>query len=143
MNMNLKIRPHFLFWFLYLAILLPVNAWGFDFQSLKDRVGPRDAVVVSGPDNRILFSHNADTLLIPASTLKILTALTAFYYLGEDYRFRTEFYVDAESNLKIKGYGDPLLISETVVEMIHHLSMRLCAKYSIINDLINRAIRML
>lgn len=125
MNMNLKIRPHFLLWFLYLAVLLPVNAWGFDFQSLKDRVGPRDAVVVSGPDNRILFSHNADTLLIPASTLKILTALTAFYYLGEDYRFRTEFYVDAKSNLKIKGCGDPLLISEVIADISTRLSQQL------------------
>jgi serine-type D-Ala-D-Ala carboxypeptidase/endopeptidase (penicillin-binding protein 4) len=117
MNMNLKKGPLFLVLFLCLVIWLPVNTWGFDFQSLQDRLGPRDAVVVSGPDNRILFSHNADALLIPASTLKILTALTAFYYLGEDYRFRTEFYLDAQSNLKIKGRGDPLLISEVIADI--------------------------
>ena len=63
MNMKLKIGSHFSVWFLYLAMWLPVNAWGFDFQSLQDRVGPGDAVVVSAPDNRILFSHNADALL--------------------------------------------------------------------------------
>ena len=28
------------------------------------------------------------------------------------YRFETEFYVDDEQNLKVKGYGDPLLVSE-------------------------------
>jgi len=84
-------------------------------------VGTRDAVVVSGPDNQILFSHNADALLIPASTLKLLTALTAFHYLGEDYRFQTEFYLDSASNLKIKGYGDPLLISEVISDISESL----------------------
>jgi len=74
-------------------------------------------VVVSGPDNRILFSHNTDALLIPASTLKVLTALTAFHTLGEGYRFQTEFYMDSASNLKIKGYGDPLLISEVIADI--------------------------
>jgi len=117
MNLNLRIFPRLLTCFICLSLLISENAIGVDFQSLQDRLGPRDAVVVSGPDNRILFSHNADVLLIPASTLKILTALTAFYYLGEDYRFRTEFYVDAESNLKIKGCGDPLLISEVIADI--------------------------
>ncbi len=92
-------------------------AQAFEFKSLQNLLGPRDAVVVSGPDNRIRFSHNADTLLIPASTLKLLTALTAFHTLGEGYRFRTEFYLDAQTNLKIKGYGDPLLISEVISDI--------------------------
>lgn len=113
----LNIIPRFRFFFGCLILLLPINALGFDFRSLQDLVGPQDAVVISGPDNRILFSYNADALLIPASTLKILTALTAFHYLGENYRFRTEFYLDSESNLKIKGYGDPLLISEVIADI--------------------------
>ncbi len=93
----------------------PVQA--FDFNSLQNLVGPDDAVIVSDPDNRIRFSHNTNALLTPASTLKLLTALTAYHFLGEDYRFRTEFYLDAQSNLKIKGYGDPLLISEVIADM--------------------------
>lgn len=103
---------------------------------LEHLIGDRDAVLVADPKGHIVFSKNVDIQLIPASTLKIFTALVAIHYLGPDYKFFTEFYIDRHSNLKIKGYGDPLLISETVVEMIHHLSMRLCAKYSIINDLI-------
>jgi D-alanyl-D-alanine carboxypeptidase/D-alanyl-D-alanine-endopeptidase (penicillin-binding protein 4) len=103
---------------------------------LEHLIGDRDAVLVADPKGHIVFSKNVDIQLIPASTLKIFTALVAIHYLGPDYKFFTEFYIDRHSNLKIKGYGDPLLISETVVEMIHHLSMRLCAKYGIINDLI-------
>ena len=103
---------------------------------LEHLIGDRDAVLVADPKGHIVFSKNVDIQLIPASTLKIFTALVAIHYLGPDYKFFTEFYIDRHSNLKIKGYGDPFLISETVVEMIHHLSMRLRAKYGIINDLI-------
>ena len=93
----------------------PVLALGF--KGLHNLLGTRDAVIVSGPDHRVLFLHNADTLLVPASTLKLLTALTAFHILGENYHFRTEFYLDSDSNLKIKGYGDPLLISEVIADI--------------------------
>lgn len=117
MMLNLKISSRFLVYLACLTLLLPVYTTAFSFQGLKDMLGPRDALVVSGPDNRVLFSHNADALLIPASTLKILTALTAFHYLGQNYRFRTEFFLDPDSNLKIKGYGDPLLISEVIADI--------------------------
>ncbi len=116
-NIFRGVRLHLLVTLSCLALFgfRPVQA--LDFQALRDLIGPGDAVVVSGPDNHILFAHNADALLIPASTMKILTALTAFHYLGEDYRFHTEFYLDSASNLKIKGYGDPLLISEVMADM--------------------------
>ena len=123
-----------------LLFLLPfvktTNLYCGKLDDLGHLIGNRDAVLVADPKGHIVFSKNADIQLIPASTLKIFTALVAIYYLGPDYKFFTEIYMDRHSNLKIKGYGDPLLISETVVEMIRHLSMRLCAKYSIINDLI-------
>ncbi len=72
----------------------------------------RDAVLVTGPDGKVLAEKNAEKLLVPASTLKILTALVAIHYLGEDFRFVTECYSDKDNNLKIKGYGDPLFISD-------------------------------
>ncbi|MCD6225003.1 MAG: D-alanyl-D-alanine carboxypeptidase, partial [Deltaproteobacteria bacterium] len=76
-----------------------------------------EAVLVSDSKEKILLSINADQQLIPASILKLLTALTAFHYLGTDYRFATEFYIDDDMNLKIKGYGDPLLTSKVVQEI--------------------------
>jgi serine-type D-Ala-D-Ala carboxypeptidase/endopeptidase (penicillin-binding protein 4) len=130
----------FKFSFCLLLFLLPfvktTNLYCGNLNELEHLIGNRDAVLVADPKGHILFSKNVDIQLIPASTLKIFTALVAIHYLGPDYKFFTEFYMDRHSNLKIKGYGDPLLISENVVEMIHHLSMRLCGKYSIINDLI-------
>ena len=78
-----------------------------DFKDLAPLIKTHDAVVVTESDGKVLFSKNADQPLIPASTLKLLTSLAAFHYLGEDFRFITEFYIDDRANLTVKGYGDP------------------------------------
>ncbi len=66
MILNLKMTSRFLVYLACLTLLLPVFTMASSLQGLEDMLGPRDALVVSGPDNRTLFSHNADTLLIPA-----------------------------------------------------------------------------
>jgi D-alanyl-D-alanine carboxypeptidase/D-alanyl-D-alanine-endopeptidase (penicillin-binding protein 4) len=81
-------------------------------RALKPMVGKNDAVMVAASGGRPLVEINADRLLIPASILKVLTALAAIDTLGADHRFATDFYYDKRKNLIIKGYGDPLLISE-------------------------------
>jgi D-alanyl-D-alanine carboxypeptidase/D-alanyl-D-alanine-endopeptidase (penicillin-binding protein 4) len=88
-------------------------------------IGTQDSILVSDPQGQILFSKNAEKKLIPASTLKIFTSLVALHFLGNDYRFPTEFYLDEHSNLKIKGYGDPLLISEVVAKISQILAILL------------------
>ncbi|MFH0728332.1 MAG: D-alanyl-D-alanine carboxypeptidase [Pseudomonadota bacterium] len=75
------------------------------------------ACYLADPDGRIRVSINIDQALIPASILKILTALAARHYLGADHRFKTDLYLDASDNLKIKGYGDPLLTSEVLASL--------------------------
>jgi len=59
----------------------------------------------------------------------------AFHYLGPEYRYKTEFFIDNSSNLKIKGYGDPRLTSEIVLE-ISRLLAALIGQSTDINDLI-------
>ncbi|MBW1725544.1 MAG: D-alanyl-D-alanine carboxypeptidase [Deltaproteobacteria bacterium] len=103
---------------------------------LNPFIGDRDAILVSDPQGRIVFSKNADIQLVPASTLKIFTALVALHYLGPDYRFVTEFYQDHNSNLKVKGYGDPLLISEALTEIAHDLTSIPDIELNHINDLV-------
>lgn len=120
-------------------LLLFVNVthlYSARWDGLNHFIGDRDAVLIADPKGRILFSKNADDRLIPASTLKIFTALVAIHYLGPDYTFFTEFFTDHHTNLKIKGYGDPLLISEIVEEMTHNLSIRLRREHRTINNLI-------
>ncbi|MFH1984505.1 MAG: D-alanyl-D-alanine carboxypeptidase [Pseudomonadota bacterium] len=84
-------------------------AAGIDFPQ-----GGKDAVVISLPDGAIAFSANADTALVPASILKLLTALVAIDTLGTGYRFPTDFSTTEDGRLLVKGYGDPLFISEAI-----------------------------
>ncbi len=64
-----------------------------------------------------VFSLNEEVGLSPASTQKIVTAATAFHFLGSDFRYKTDFYtptnIPADSivkgNLMVKGFGDPTL----------------------------------
>jgi D-alanyl-D-alanine carboxypeptidase/D-alanyl-D-alanine-endopeptidase (penicillin-binding protein 4) len=95
-------------------------------QRLTQLIGPHDAALLTSPQGKLILSRNCQNRLIPASTLKILTALIAIHHLGLDYRFATDFYVDADHNLKIKGYGDPLMVSESLAEialkLTHHIA---------------------
>jgi len=83
-------------------------------KQLSALAGPLDSILVAAPDGRTLAAVHEDLPLVPASILKLLTTLAALEKLGPDYRFKTDFYLDSRNNLKIKGYGDPLLISETL-----------------------------
>ncbi|MGI9227995.1 MAG: D-alanyl-D-alanine carboxypeptidase/D-alanyl-D-alanine-endopeptidase [Gammaproteobacteria bacterium] len=95
-----------------LLCFLLTNSWASNplqtFESLDS-----SSLLVVDTNHHILHSKNADEPLIPASTVKILTALIALEHWGEDHRFSTDFYFDSSLNyLWIKGYGDPYLISE-------------------------------
>lgn len=120
------------------CLLLPgtfhLHAETLDPFGINRFIGNRDAVLVSGPEGKIIFSKNADQKLVPASALKVFTALAALHYLGPDYRFCTEFYQDEAGNLIIKGYGDPLLISETVENIAAHVARRLPAVGDVVLD---------
>jgi len=103
-----------------------------ELSDILKHIGVSDAIIVSDPDGKIFIEKNADKKLIPASTLKLLTSLAALQHLGPGYRFSTDLYIDKDSNLKIKGHGDPLLTSEYIIEIAKSLGMKL--KY--INDVI-------
>jgi serine-type D-Ala-D-Ala carboxypeptidase/endopeptidase (penicillin-binding protein 4) len=56
----------------------------------------------------VLYSHGADTRVVPASNNKLETSAAAFGILGTGYRFRTD--VSAKGGtLYLKGRGDPTL----------------------------------
>ena len=88
-------------------------------------LGPRDALLVTDANGLVLAAHNPDKVLVPASTLKVVTALAARHYLGADFRFQTDFLLDADNNLVIQGYGDPLLVSEVLADIARNLHERL------------------
>jgi serine-type D-Ala-D-Ala carboxypeptidase/endopeptidase (penicillin-binding protein 4) len=106
------------------GLLLPVSicANAETRLSCLKNLSPGDGLVVASPDGEILYQVNPDREQVPASTLKLLTALVALDHWGPSHRFLTEFYVDRRGALKIKGYGDPLMISEVLKEISRDLA---------------------
>jgi serine-type D-Ala-D-Ala carboxypeptidase/endopeptidase (penicillin-binding protein 4) len=98
-------------------------------------VAPVDAcVAVDGPAGP-LARVGADTPLPPASTLKVLTALTAIDRLGPDHRFTTRVLTDASGNLVVVGGGDPLLATAEHIAYEHTRPRFRNAPYSKLSDL--------
>jgi D-alanyl-D-alanine carboxypeptidase/D-alanyl-D-alanine-endopeptidase (penicillin-binding protein 4) len=75
------------------------------------RLGPTRA------DDRIVFSNNGDTPLIPASNQKILTSVTALDRLGPDFKFRT-LLLRRGNELAFVGDGDPTLGDSAVLKPV-------------------------
>jgi D-alanyl-D-alanine carboxypeptidase/D-alanyl-D-alanine-endopeptidase (penicillin-binding protein 4) len=80
------------------------------------RVG---ALVVARDDGRVLFAHEPDLPLVPASNQKLLTALAALAAFGPAHRFETALLADrapdargAVGTLYVRGGGDPALATE-------------------------------
>lgn len=85
--------------------------------------------MMSLDDGTVVFSHNADELLNPASNVKLVTSAAALVTLGSEYRYDTEFLVEPESDgikaktLYVRGKGDPTINTERlygiVAELVH------------------------
>ncbi len=63
-------------------------------------------------EGRAVIAHRADRPMVPASTMKILTALAAIQRWGLKHRFHTDFLVTDDGWLWVEGHGDPYLVSE-------------------------------
>ncbi len=66
--------------------------------------------------NRLIYRHNPHTLALPASTQKLLTAVSAISVLGEEFRFTTGLYTNGNivdgalmGDLYFLFSGDPTL----------------------------------
>jgi serine-type D-Ala-D-Ala carboxypeptidase/endopeptidase (penicillin-binding protein 4) len=68
---------------------------------------------------KILYSLNPDKSFIPASNMKLVTSAAGILGLGEDFRFKTDFYAKnftratgVADGLYVAGYGDPTLTED-------------------------------
>ena len=72
--------------------------------------------------------HNAELLLTPASTQKMLTALTAKLYLTDEYIFNTSLhgniYKQTLSKMEFNFTGDPTFTREDLREMLKQLKAK-------------------
>lgn len=87
--------------------------------------------VRSMKDGRTLFGQNEDRLFNPASNMKLLTTASALWFLGANYKFRTEVRRDPdlengvlEGDLYIAGRGDPTLTTEEVFGLVNQVALK-------------------
>lgn len=125
-----------LFTFLFTILLLSATAFADGGADITSLLSEKDACMLVAPDGRELVSFHGDTPLIPASTLKIYTSLVGLHYLGPDYRFPTEVYISDAGDITIKGYGDPLLISEVLQQLAAEIKSRLPEGMTFIRDIV-------
>jgi len=74
----------------------------------------------------VIFEHDADALLNPASNAKIVTAAAALAILGPEYRFETGLYgrvngASIDGPLFLRGRGDPTLEVEDLYALAAEL----------------------
>lgn len=84
------------------APVMARGVWGVDIRSVDS--------------GQILFRHNADRLMMPASNMKILTLAAAAQALGWDHRFITSLETAApiengvvRGDVTVRGNGDPTI----------------------------------
>lgn len=107
-------------WPLFLA-LLPAPAIGMKLEDFQQKMRAHVAglsgnvtasvqmeVLGKGP---VLFSHNGDRPLVPASNAKIISTLAGLEKMGPGYSVETRVLQKGE-NLILQGGGDPYLVSE-------------------------------
>ncbi len=93
---------------LWLLPGLALAGWQDDVKKLA---GADGVVYVLDEQGQVLIDLGEGRDFIPASMLKVVTALLATEYLGLDGRFETWFWV-RDGMLVVKGHGDPFLVSE-------------------------------
>lgn len=100
-------------WVAVACVLLLSSASVATADNTLDRVleMPAASLVVE-EQGKLVIARQPDRPMVPASTMKILTALAAIERWGLDHRFATEFFVDEGGWLWVRGGGDPFLVSE-------------------------------
>ncbi|MCU7800544.1 MAG: D-alanyl-D-alanine carboxypeptidase [gamma proteobacterium symbiont of Lucinoma myriamae] len=106
---------------LLVVFLYAGNSFANNWQSPLIKQLNNNSALVYDHHGQTLFSHNANKLMVPASILKIATADAVLTNLGEHYRIPTEIYLTPDNYLGIKGFGDPTLVSETLLKIAQQI----------------------
>ncbi len=111
-------------------------------ESPTFQIGIQVSLADSGQE---VYSYDSKTRLVPASVMKLITSVAALGFLGSEYRFPTEFFVDSlasdvssrlnttaglrpdatrswsAGNIYVRGYGDPSLIEDQLFGIVEKL----------------------
>ncbi|MGN7476587.1 D-alanyl-D-alanine carboxypeptidase/D-alanyl-D-alanine endopeptidase [Solibacillus silvestris] len=108
-----------------LFLSLPIQSFASINGAVTTNLGKSNVAVTirDVESGKIVYSHNGDKLMRPASNMKLISGAAALSILGEDYRFTTDLYMDGtmdgnmlNGNIYIKGSGDPTLKKDDFLE---------------------------
>ncbi len=109
---------------LFLFGLPGTQALGGSSNAVSRALALPKASLMVEEHGQTVIAHNADRAMVPASTMKILTALASIQRWGLDHRFHTDFHLDSNDVLWAKGYGDPYLVSEELDLIVQALKKK-------------------
>ncbi|MGW0515395.1 D-alanyl-D-alanine carboxypeptidase/D-alanyl-D-alanine endopeptidase [Streptomyces olivaceoviridis] len=88
-----------------------------DTRVVDERIGSTfSGVVLDAESDTVIWSHDAQTALMPASNTKLATATAALTVLGPDHRFTTKVVYD-NGTLTIIGGGDRTLTTDDIAAL--------------------------
>jgi D-alanyl-D-alanine carboxypeptidase/D-alanyl-D-alanine-endopeptidase (penicillin-binding protein 4) len=101
---------------LLIIMMIGAPSQAFEKASLRKirSLVQNGSVMLMSETGERLIAINNEKIFVPASIIKILTAMIAVDVLGGDFRFSTGFYTNAQGDLAIKGFGDPFLVSDEI-----------------------------
>lgn len=91
-------------------------------------------VVIDIDKDSIIYSHNSQIPLLPASTLKLITTGLGIHFLGKDYQFITDF-AKSGNNLYINPSYDPTLGSNDFENSADKILKEIQTKFGKVNQL--------
>lgn len=86
------------------------------------------ALQITTTDGKAVYSRASSKPLVPASTMKVMTALTALDTVGSSRTFTTRVVMDASGRVVIIGGGDPLLTDRQSSSRYKPASLQALAK---------------
>ena len=109
--------------------------------------GITGAILCRVSDGKVLYAHDANLRLLPASNRKLFTAAAALELLGDGYTIRTDLCADAKpdaagviaGNIYLRGAGDGLLSPEDLAAMAQALVKQ--GVHQVTGDVIGDGIR--
>lgn len=109
---------------LLIALLVALAPGAAAADAVSQVLGLSKASLLVQDGNKVAVAHNADEPMMPASTMKVLTALAALETWGRGHHFQTDFYVDGDGWLWVRGLADPYLVSEELDLVVRGLKAK-------------------
>ncbi len=106
------------------ALLLCGAAGAVSADPIRQALALADASLVVVERGRTAIADNPDRGMVPASTMKLLTALAAIERWGVSHRFTTELRQGRDGRLWVVGQGDPYLVSEELDQAVRALELQ-------------------